>query len=84
MPSILSLDAVQKEVAEQEFVKKYSDWSDSVYDELDWAKVKELQVRELLAERQKMAAIAGNADCLSCPNIVKHVSNPPEDEAVYC
>ena len=73
---MLSLDKVQKELVEQDFVEKYSDWSSNVYDELDWAKVKELQVRELLVERQKMATIAQNAESLSCPNFVKHVSNP--------
>lgn len=43
------------------------------WDELDWGKVKDLQVRELLVERQKMADIAQNAQCLKCPHFLKHV-----------
>ena len=74
LSAILRLDAVQKQIVEEEFTKLYSSWILPTWDELDWSKVKDLQVRELLVERQKMATIAQNAESLNCPNFVKHVS----------
>lgn len=65
---------MQKQVVEEEFIMLYSSWISPTWDELDWSKVKDLQVRELLVERQKMATIAQNAESLNCPNFVKHVS----------
>ncbi len=72
--SILKLDAVQKQIIEEEFIKTYSSWISAAWDELDWAKVKDLQVRELLVERQKMATVVQDAESLGCPNFAKHVS----------
>jgi antiviral helicase SKI2 len=65
---------VQKQVVEEEFIDLYSSWVSPAWDELDWSKVKDLQVRELLVEREKMATIVQNAESLNCPNFVKHVS----------
>jgi antiviral helicase SKI2 len=65
---------VQKQIIEEEFIKTYSGWTSAAWDELDWAKVKDLQIRELLVERHKMATVAQNAESLSCPDFVKHVS----------
>ena len=72
--SILKLDAVQKQIIEEEFIKTYSSWISAAWDELDWAKVKDLQVRELLVERQKMATVVQDSESLGCPNFAKHVS----------
>jgi antiviral helicase SKI2 len=74
LTAILRLDAVQKQIVEEEFIKMYSSWTSAAWDELDWAKVKDLRIRELLAERQKMATVAQSAESLGCPNFVKHVS----------
>ena len=71
---ILKLDAVQKQIIEEEFIKTYSSWTSAAWDELDWAKVKDLQVRELLVERQKMATVVQDSESLGCPNFAKHVS----------
>ena len=73
VPALLRNDAVQKMWVEEEFVKAYSSWSSTAWDELDWSKVKDLQVRELLVERQKMQLIVQHAECLKCPSFVKHV-----------
>ena len=67
-------DIGQKQFAEEDFVKMYSDWQERAWDELDWDRVKDLQVREILAQRTKMADIAQNATALACPNFLKHVS----------
>lgn len=54
--------------------EKYSTWPLAAWDELDWAKVKDMQVRELLSARRDQAAIAQGSECLRCPDFVKHVS----------
>ena len=71
--AMLKLDPVQKRLAEEEFTTKYCNWEIADWNELEWDKVKDLQVRDLLAERQKMAQIAQQAQCLRCPNFLKHV-----------
>jgi len=72
--SLLNDRVEQQKFAEGDFVKLYSSWTSSAWDECDWPKVKDLQVRELLVQRQKVADMAENAKCLKCPNILKHVS----------
>ena len=74
--TMLNMSAVQQEFLEEEFVQKYSDWTDAAYNEQEWTKVHELSVRELIVQRAKMAEIAQNAKCLDCPNFLKHVSSP--------
>lgn len=51
-------------------------WEDPAWDELDWDRVKDLQVRELLNERQTQLAIIQSCECLKCPQFLKHVSVP--------
>ena len=70
---MLRLELVQKQVVEEDFIELYSSWISTVWEELDWSKVKDLQVRELLVERQKMATISQNAESVNCPNFVRHV-----------
>lgn len=74
MKSLLKVDAEQRKFAETDFIRYYSDWSFSAWDEQDWAKVMELSVRETMIHRQKMANICQSAKCLSCPDFLKHVS----------
>jgi antiviral helicase SKI2 len=49
-------------------------WLNSAWDEVDWSKVKELQVRDILAQREAQVQIIQSCHCLSCPNFLKHVS----------
>ncbi|KAL2012787.1 hypothetical protein VTN00DRAFT_312 [Thermoascus crustaceus] len=58
--------------ADKELSKLCSSWTSPVWDELDWARVKELQVRDILDRRQAQAALAQSCQCLSCPNFLKH------------
>ena len=69
---LLNSHTEQQKFVENDFVRVYSLWVTSTWDEQDWSKVNELSVRELLAERKKFAAIFQSAKCLSCPNFLKH------------
>lgn len=71
---ILKSEIEQKKFAEKDFIEHYSDWSSTVYDEIDWSKVQELRIRELLHDKAKIAAVCQSVSCLSCPQFLKHVS----------
>ena len=51
------------------------DWTDSIWDELDWSKIRELQTRDLLDYRKQEAAKAELGHCFECSVFVKHVSS---------
>ncbi|KAL2834288.1 armadillo-type protein [Aspergillus cavernicola] len=58
--------------ADKELYKVCTSWTTTIWDELDWARIKELQVRDILDRRSEQASIAQASDCLKCPNFVKH------------
>ena len=51
-----------------------SDWTSSLWDELDWSKVKDMRIREILAERKAKAQTIEKSKGLDCSDFVKHVS----------
>jgi antiviral helicase SKI2 len=72
---VINVFAEALKFGNKELSKYCASWEDSTWDELDWARVKELQVREILNQRQAQAAIAQSCQCLSCPDFLKHVSS---------
>ncbi|KAL9107716.1 MAG: hypothetical protein Q9227_007431 [Pyrenula ochraceoflavens] len=70
--ALIRADEKERRIAEKEFCDKYSAWTCGAWDELDWSKVKDLKVQEILRERAKFAAICQNAQCLTCPQFPKH------------
>lgn len=48
-------------------------WTIHAWDEFDWVQVKELQLRDMLDLRTKAAEVVEAAQCLTCPNFVRHV-----------
>ncbi|KAI9681817.1 MAG: hypothetical protein M1829_000562 [Trizodia sp. TS-e1964] len=49
-------------------------WSSLDWDELDWARVKDLQLRNILDSRTHEAELSQTSHCLTCPNFPKHFS----------
>ncbi|ETN43274.1 uncharacterized protein HMPREF1541_02433 [Cyphellophora europaea CBS 101466] len=70
--AILNSSVEQERFIQGELLKDYADWTSKAYDEQEWTKVNELSVRELLAERARVADMAQNAKCLECPDFLKH------------
>lgn len=63
----------QKQFAEEDFTNLYSSWISTAWDEIYWAGlIKELKIRDILAERKTLADNIQNAHCLSCPDFLKH------------
>lgn len=58
-----------------ELLANYSrSWELYSWDEIDWfARIKEVQLREILELRKAAVAICQGSECLACPNFVKHV-----------
>ncbi|CAG8371517.1 unnamed protein product [Penicillium salamii] len=58
--------------AEKEMAQYNQSWVGPIWDEVDWQRLKELQVRELMGKRQAQADIVQSSHCLQCPHFVKH------------
>ncbi|KAI9885335.1 MAG: hypothetical protein M1823_002880 [Watsoniomyces obsoletus] len=72
LTGILNHEEEAVDAARREMLSICSSWERDVWDELDWARIKDLQVRDILDERVKVAQTAQDRICLSCPNFVKH------------
>jgi antiviral helicase SKI2 len=44
---------------------------------MDMSRVKDLQLRDLIAKRLEEMKTAQEVECLKCPQFVKHVSSHP-------
>ncbi|KAI9793449.1 MAG: hypothetical protein M1835_007248 [Candelina submexicana] len=55
-----------------ELLRLCKSWTSQEWDELDWARVKDLQVRNTLDERRRAASEAQRGHCLDCPDLLKH------------
>jgi antiviral helicase SKI2 len=59
----------------QQLTKLCSSWESDVWDELDWSRVKELQLRDTLDKRRQEYATCQQSTSISCPQFIKHVSS---------
>ncbi|QVM09124.1 hypothetical protein D8B26_003790 [Coccidioides posadasii str. Silveira] len=59
-------------IANKELIPLASSWEKAEWDELDWGRMKELQVIEVLNERQQQLEIAQSCQCFQCPQFLKH------------
>ena len=68
----IKLPKFQKQIAEEEFPQRYSSWYTRDWDEVDWSSDTAITVRDLITEREKLVPVIVNANCLECPNFLKH------------
>ena len=59
--------------SELQLKKICATWEASCWEELDWSRIKLLSIRDTLEARNLELERAAGAQCLSCPNFVKHV-----------
>ena len=57
-----------------EVSKTWVPWTQSMWEEMDWNRIKELQIRNLLDRRRHEGFKAQKAHCIHCRTFVKHVS----------
>ena len=65
-------DPYQK--AKDEIWRLCSNWELDEWNELDWSRIKDLQLRDILTKRNEEATVSQKAKCLQCPQFIKHVS----------
>ncbi|KAL1955256.1 hypothetical protein VTO42DRAFT_8854 [Malbranchea cinnamomea] len=68
----LNIKKEAEKFAHKELLTLCSSWESSAWDELDWSRVKELEIRELLNQRQTQVTIIRSSECLQCPQFLKH------------
>ncbi len=68
----IKLPKVQKQIAEEEFPRRYSSWHTRDWDEVDWSSDTSITVRDLITEREKLVSLIVNAKTLECPSFLKH------------
>jgi len=67
-------DAEEHEADKEEIVTLCSNWESSAFDEVDWTKIRDMPVREILDKRKAIAATSQECQALECPDFVKHAS----------
>lgn len=76
MEKLLITKTEALKVAQDEFTPLCKSWTYTDWDELDWNRIKDLSIRNVLDARKKEAKIAQNSRCLDCPKFLEHVSHP--------
>ena len=67
-------DPEEHEADKEEIVTLCSNWELSAFDEVDWTKIRDMPVREILDKRRAAAATSQECQALKCPDFVKHVN----------
>ncbi|KAL8812283.1 MAG: hypothetical protein Q9223_001153 [Gallowayella weberi] len=60
--------------AEVELGKICGSWQSSVWEEVDWNRLRDLSVRDTLELRQHRLVMAESVQCIECPQFVRHFS----------
>ncbi|POS85673.1 antiviral helicase [Erysiphe pulchra] len=58
--------------AKEQLSRICESWESSVWDEVDWYKIKDVYLREMLNKREELSEIAQNSKALSCPQFINH------------
>ena len=61
--------------AKDQLVRAVSSWTSSTWQEIDFSRIKDMSIRQLLEARTKAAQEAQDGEeCIICPELPKHVS----------
>ena len=69
---LLNLDRDLPQSVLDELLSLTSSWTDGLWDEADYTKIKDLSVREILTSRTHAASTASASTAPTCPNFLKH------------
>ena len=61
------------EQARHEMLAICRSWDQEAWRELDWTKIKDLHIRDVLDERSQQAEVAQAQTCISCSKFITHV-----------
>ncbi|KAG5301793.1 translation repressor [Histoplasma ohiense] len=68
----LNIKKESLKVAQKDLAPLCTSWKSRSWDELAWDRVKDLQVVEILNQRQAQVVIVESSNCLRCPQFLKH------------
>lgn len=58
----------------EEISKVFESWQSPHWDEIDWSRIRELSIREILERRKKEQLVIDDARSVECPNFIRHFS----------
>ena len=58
----------------EEVSRVFESWQSPYWDEMDWTRIRELSIREILESRKKQQLIIDNARSVECPKFIRHFS----------
>ncbi|KAF2672754.1 antiviral helicase [Microthyrium microscopicum] len=61
-----------QKLAEDEILPLCQNWKFRDWNEFSWSKIKAMELREVIAAREKEVEVALSCSCLKCPNFLKH------------
>ncbi len=73
IPGIFEGGDAHKE-AINELSRLCGSWELDEWNEMDWERIKDLRLREIIVERKQQADASQKCKCLGCPQFLKHVS----------
>jgi antiviral helicase SKI2 len=62
--------------AKEELMRLCSSWELDEWNEMEYSRIHNLQLRETLVKRMEESVVAQKAKCLQCPQFIKHVRLP--------
>lgn len=70
--------------AKDELARLCLSWELDEWNELDFSRINDLQLRDVLTKRFEVAASSQKANCLNCTQFIKHVSTmAPQESTLY-
>ncbi|KAL3418917.1 ATP-dependent RNA helicase [Phlyctema vagabunda] len=58
--------------AVNELLRICESWETDIWNEVDWSRIKEIQLRDIMTKRNQEASHSQKCRCLSCPQFLKH------------
>jgi len=58
--------------AKEELSRMCKDWESQIWNEHDWERIKEIQLRDVIERRRQEAIVTQKVKCLDCPQFLKH------------
>ena len=58
----------------EEVSKVFELWQSPYWDEMDWSRIRELSIREILERRKEERLVIGDARSINCPTFIRHFS----------
>lgn len=84
VPGVQSKETDAMSKAKIQLLRAASSWTSATWQEIDYSRIKDINIRQMLESRSKAASEAQEGeDCILCPELPKHVSLQYLSEASF-